>query len=129
MGRRIGFGFDPALSRRGTFLRRSILVKGRSRESGTALPIVRSSAGTTAGFIYRGAGKARRRIRRARLRAFTNVRTATRKRDLPLAIRDPPSSRSPYVPKGGFGPVHFCHNGGLSAAWGPMIPPISYNGM
>ena len=55
------------------------------------------------------------------MRVFTNVRTATRNLDLPLAIRDPRSSGSPYVPKGGFGPVHFCHNGGLSVAWGPLL--------
>src|SRR6516164_6716713 len=69
--------------------------------------------------------KVRRQIRLVRLRVFTNVRTATRNLDLPLAIRDPRSSGSPYVPKGGFGPVHFCHNGGLSlASPRPMIPPI-----
>jgi hypothetical protein len=64
-------------------------------------------------FPYR---KVRRRIRRGRFRVFTNVRTATRNLDLPLAIRDPVLPGSPYVPKGGFGPVHFCHNGGLSVA-------------
>ena len=39
-------------------------------------------------------------MRRVRLRVFTNVRTATRNLDLPLAIRDSRSSASPYVPSG-----------------------------
>ena len=72
--------------------------KGRSRllESGAAADNEKSRRVTMAGFIYRGAGKARRRMRRARLRVFTNVRTATRNLDLPLAIRESPIACQPF---------------------------------
>jgi hypothetical protein len=48
-------------------------------------------AGPSGGpFTYRGAGTVRRRTRRrVRPRVFSNARTATRNRDLPLAIRRP----------------------------------------
>jgi len=99
-----------------------VIYRGQSTITAVHLPTplrdIRSRPSRRAGpFPYR---KARRRIRRGRFRVFTNVRTATRNLDLPLAIRDPRSSGSPYVPKGGFGPVHFCHNGGLSVARAPL---------
>jgi hypothetical protein len=46
-----------------------------------------------AGPFYR---EVRRRMRRIRFRVFTNVRTATRNLDLPLAIRESPIAFQPF---------------------------------
>jgi hypothetical protein len=57
------------------------------------------------------AGKVRRR--RLSSRAFTNVRTATRNRDLLPAISAPIPFPSFSYFMGGFRPVHGGHNGGF----------------
>jgi hypothetical protein len=55
--------------------------------------------------IYRGA--LRRRMRRlVRSRVFNNARTATRNRDLPLAMEGPHLTHKPVYRIGGFQPVY-----------------------
>jgi hypothetical protein len=75
--------------------------------------------------IYWGA--LRRRIRRVRLRVFTNVRTATRNLDLPLAIRDSPIACQPFrTDTGGLGPVRGSNMAAFSAsAFFPCALPLN----
>jgi len=64
--------------------------------------------------IYRGA--LRRRMRRlARSRVFNNARTASRNRDLPLAMEDPHLTHQPVYCIGGFRPVHGGNTAGFSS--------------
>jgi hypothetical protein len=66
--------------------------------------------------IYRG--KLRRRSRRrVRSRVFNNARTASRNRDLPLAMESPLTHQPVYC-IGGFRPVYGGNTAGFSASVG-----------
>jgi hypothetical protein len=77
--------------------------------------------------IYRGAP--RRRMRRVRLRVFTNVRTATRNLDLPLAIRESPIACQPFpTATGGLGPVQGGNMAGFFSVTALRLPASQTKG-